>query len=298
MLRSVPVVRPRIRGNKHQNVDGISHEPSGSNCTVPKSRVPSHPLPSTASGGVFEDADVEIDQQEPSEPRDDNPIPLPPRDRSRPPTNTKARHQRKHPLIIPATGIARTLAIASRETLSLSSEPADESNAGSHDDSYDQRLACEIDRLDDLDIDTTDGGQEEDSLVTIGYQNGYASMAGEDPVFRLSDHVSCEDLLEFACDGPNSRRTRGKARGVDSDEVRIMGKVLGTNVSVEASLAALNAADWDVHRAIKLVRLQALLQSSLDLADCGQALDSCGWDVARAASWLLANSDVGETTHV
>lgn len=47
---------------------------------------------------------------------------------------------------------------------------------------------------------------------------------------RHSDHVSCEDLLEFACDTPNARRTQGKARGVDSDEVRIMGKVLGPEV--------------------------------------------------------------------
>lgn len=102
----------------------------------------------------------------------------------------------------------------------------------SHDDSYEQRLACEIDRLDDLEIDATDGGHEEDTLVTLdGGIASIANLTAGDPVFRLSDHVSCEDLLEFACDGPNTRRTRGKARGVDSDEVRIMGKVLGNNVS-------------------------------------------------------------------
>lgn len=38
---------------------------------------------------------------------------------------------------------------------------------------------------------------------------------------RTSDHVSCEDLLEFACDGPNSRRTRGPRNGEQSDEVRL-----------------------------------------------------------------------------
>jgi len=47
---------------------------------------------------------------------------------------------------------------------------------------------------------------------------------------RHSDHVSCEDLLEFACDTPNARRSQSKARGQDSDEVRIMGKVLGSEV--------------------------------------------------------------------
>jgi len=39
-----------------------------------------------------------------------NPIPLPPRDRSRPLPPTKPRHQRKHPLIIPGGGVTRTLA--------------------------------------------------------------------------------------------------------------------------------------------------------------------------------------------
>lgn len=41
------------------------------------------------------------------------------------------------------------------------------------------------------------------------------------------DHVSCEDLLEFADTKPSSR-----ARGNDSDEVRIMSKVLGNDVSI------------------------------------------------------------------
>lgn len=35
---------------------------------------------------------------------DENPIPLPPRDRSRPSVSNKPRHQRKHPLIIPGHG--------------------------------------------------------------------------------------------------------------------------------------------------------------------------------------------------
>lgn len=38
---------------------------------------------------------------------------------------------------------------------------------------------------------------------------------------RTSDHVSCEDLLEFACDGPNTRRTRGPSNGEQSDEVSV-----------------------------------------------------------------------------
>lgn len=41
-----------------------------------------------------------------------------------------------------------------------------------------------------------------------------------------SNSVSCEDLLEFA-----NKKPKGKERGIESDEVRIMTKVLGTNVS-------------------------------------------------------------------
>lgn len=42
-----------------------------------------------------------------------------------------------------------------------------------------------------------------------------------------SHHVSCEDLLKFANTKPPSR-----TRGNDSDEVRIMSKVLGNEVSM------------------------------------------------------------------
>lgn len=45
-------------------------------------------------------------------------------------------------------------------------------------------------------------------------------------VDKLSHHVSCEDLLKFANTKPSSR-----TRGNDSDEVRIMSKVLGKDVS-------------------------------------------------------------------
>lgn len=42
-------------------------------------------------------------------PSDDNPLPLPPRDRSFPTNVAPKRHVRKYPLIIPATGVQRTL---------------------------------------------------------------------------------------------------------------------------------------------------------------------------------------------
>lgn len=61
-------------------------------------------------------------------------------------------------------------------------------------------------------------------------------------------------------------------------------------VSEESRLAALNATDWDVHRAIKLCRLDALLPPELcvDSVPKLTALYDCGWEVARAAGLLLA----------
>ncbi|XP_076299058.1 activated Cdc42 kinase-like isoform X6 [Lasioglossum baleicum] len=110
---------------------------------------------------------------------------------------------------------------------------------------------------------------------------------------RQSDHVSCEDLLEFACDGPNARRTRGPRNGEQSDEVRIMMKVLHEQSTPESCIAALNVTDWDVLAAIKLERLQALLKKEnnfVGLEDCKVMLNQCGGDVVKAAA-LLRNTD-------
>ncbi|XP_047363940.1 activated Cdc42 kinase-like isoform X6 [Vespa velutina] len=110
---------------------------------------------------------------------------------------------------------------------------------------------------------------------------------------RQSDHVSCEDLLEFACDGPNARRTRGPRNGEQSDEVRIMLKVLHDQSTPESCIAALNVTGWDVLTAIKLERLQGLLKREnnfVGLEDCKLMLSQCGGDVVKAAA-LLRNTD-------
>jgi hypothetical protein len=66
---------------------------------------------SSASSEVSEDIGVTyVDNSDEVDGVDGNPIPLPPRDRSRPLPPTKPRHQRKHPLIIPGGGVTRTLA--------------------------------------------------------------------------------------------------------------------------------------------------------------------------------------------
>ncbi|XP_049843719.1 activated Cdc42 kinase-like isoform X2 [Schistocerca gregaria] len=251
-----------------------------------------------------------------------NPIPLPPRDRSRPPAPSKPRHQRKHPLIIPGGGVSRTLARlgsvdsdegaddrdrlspqlqrrghsppprldeAEEEEGGETSEPprngqvaaettADADRTGSPcdgDDSFERHIADELEALDAM---------EEEPGVGAG--------AGPRPDGHA---VSCEDLLEFA-----SPRTAGPRRGADSDEVRIMRKVLGPEAAGPAELcvSALEAAGWDVHRAIKLRRLHTLLlhhrggggegEEPCDETALRSALEGAGWDVARALLALQA----------
>ncbi|CAG5102024.1 Similar to Ack-like: Activated Cdc42 kinase-like (Drosophila melanogaster), partial [Cotesia congregata] len=118
------------------------------------------------------------------------------------------------------------------------------------------------------------------------------SARGSD-LYRQSDHVSCEDLLEFACDRPNVRRTRGPHNGAHSDEVRIMLKVLQDQSTPESCVTALNVANWDILAAIKLERLQALLKKEnkfIGLEECKVMLNQCDGDIVKAAA-SIKNSD-------
>lgn len=129
MLRSgLPIVRPRIRGNKHatlghsgSHIDEMAAEHilqfdmhhSGAK-TLPK-RVPppSQAPPPIPQVRILErHHSLEIENNQNQNNVDGNPIPLPPRDRSKTlqPKSSLPRHQRKHPLIIPGGGITRTLA--------------------------------------------------------------------------------------------------------------------------------------------------------------------------------------------
>lgn len=110
---------------------------------------------------------------------------------------------------------------------------------------------------------------------------------------RQSDHVSCEDLLDFAYDRPNAHRTRGPQNGEQSDEVRVMLKILREQTTPESCVAALNVTDWKIHDAIKLERLQGLLKREnnfVGLEDCKMMLSQCEGDIVKAAS-LLRNTE-------
>lgn len=131
------------------------------------------------------------------------------------------------------------------------------------------------------------------SSVKSTKQNDKITSSRASDLSRQSDHVSCEDLLEFACDLPNIRRTRGPHNGEQSDEVRIMLKVLQDYSTPESCVAALNVTNWDILAAIKLERLQGLLKKEnnfVSLEDCKVMLSQCGGDVVKAAA-LLKNTE-------
>nr|XP_014103171.1 activated Cdc42 kinase-like isoform X1 [Bactrocera oleae] len=101
-----------------------------------------------------------------------------------------------------------------------------------------------------------------------------------------SNSVSCEDLLEFS-----DKKPKGCERGVDSDEVRIMVKVLGKNI-VEPTrcLQSLEFIGWDVHKAIKIIKLQNILPAKeLSLAATVEALQKYDWDLHTTALKLKTN---------
>lgn len=169
---------------------------------------------------------------------DENPIPLPPRNRSKTTLVQKPRHVRKHPLIIPPSSIQRTLdkvtipsptSTTSNENISNHTEPMyanDLHRAAKHEyDTASLHFEAQIEK----NLDALDNIPQEQDCV-----DGPApppppqqQQHSDDEVKVQSHHVSCEDLLKFANAKPSSR-----ARGNESDEVRLMFKVLGNDVSL------------------------------------------------------------------
>ncbi|XP_023312279.1 tyrosine-protein kinase PR2 isoform X2 [Anoplophora glabripennis] len=224
--------------------------------------------------------------------REENPIPLPPRDRNKVLLTAKARHTRKHPLIIPPTSLQRTLDkvnTASPPPVSTSDpfqkpEPVYTNNVPQisqkipESQHFEEQIESNLNALDEIPA-------EQDVVDGI---NEFGGLKNDDEKIH-SHHVSCEDLLKFANTKPSSR-----TRGNDSDEVRIMSKVLGKDVTTEKCLQALDQSDWDVMKAIKILKLQNVV--SADLSACFNALENSMWDITRAAQWILQQD--GEVTQV
>ncbi|XP_014281274.1 activated Cdc42 kinase-like isoform X2 [Halyomorpha halys] len=150
ILRNAPLVRPKVRGNKHH----VRSNTIGSVGCLNERKLS---LPDAPSYSENEEEHV---------PEKGNAIPLPPRDLAR--TRTllagKPRHERKHPLIIPTSSIAHSIALsqcnpAEPTYLGLEDDPPPEKEAAVTDkptalkegeDGFDEQIANEIDLLDDL----------------------------------------------------------------------------------------------------------------------------------------------------
>ncbi|XP_050716113.1 activated Cdc42 kinase-like isoform X2 [Eriocheir sinensis] len=186
-------------------------------------------------------------------------------------------------------------------------------------DSFESQVASEMDALDDIqeeELSVSPPGPHPPAYPTSSApephtpspdpllpSNGFRERlggggSGGSSLYQYGDHVSCEDLLDFAMDRPNSRRTQGPARGTQSDEVHIMQKVLkNEHVSPEECVVALNECEWDVHRALKLTRLQLLIPAHrVPLEAARSTLASFSWDVGKAASYIVATQGISEDT--
>lgn len=56
-------------------------------------------------------------------------------------------------------------------------------------------------------------------------------------------------------------------------------------IPTDRCLQALDQSNWEVMKAIKLLKLQNVV--NVDLNSCLNALENSMWDVAKAAQWVL-----------
>ena len=83
----------------------------------------------------------------------------------------------------------------------------------------------------------------------------------------------------------------GKSK--DLDEVRIIRKVVGRPVDRSVCLAALNLSRWDIHLAIKIIKLvtqvyeEQGIKLEVNQSSTLDILQQNEWDVAKAANAIL-----------
>lgn len=135
-----------------------------------------------------------------------------------------------------------------------------------------------------------------------------ALKLAESKVTSQSHHVSCEDLLDFAvdrqigADRPADSNGNGtsKTRGEDSDEVRVMQKVLANEVflSPKECVDILEGCSWDIHKGIKCIRLRETLRSHSIKLECNwvEMLTRFNWNIRQASNYLIATHGLPEDT--
>ncbi|CAG9137451.1 unnamed protein product [Plutella xylostella] len=204
----------------------------------------------------------------------DNELALPPRT-SKPKLVDKPRHVRKHPLLTqPSRPDAK--------------KPIPKNNNIYQNCHMQAREKAQYQNLGDEGVDVFDGVVK-DTNPFKSHANPFESfMPDPQPstsgtafyeegslVKDCTEHVSHEDLLEFA-----DQKPCGRQRGAESDEVRVMMKVLNNQISRTECLEALELCNWLVHSAIKAARVR--LTAGAPLSDCVRALTEHQWDETQA----------------
>lgn len=63
-------------------------------------------------------------------------------------------------------------------------------------------------------------------------------------------------------------------------------------------MEALTDTKWDLHRAIKFIKLKQLLCIQLgDVSRCKEALLACDWNIQKAADYMLGVTDSHSGRH-
>lgn len=82
-----------------------------------------------------------------------------------------------------------------------------------------------------------------------------------------------------------------------SPQLTLLSPPYPQHVSPEECVVALNECEWDVHRALKLIRLQLVIPAHrVPLEAARSTLASFSWDVGKAASYLVATQGINEDT--
>jgi len=128
-------------------------------------------------------------------------------------------------------------------------------------------------------------------LLDLHHQTNGKNNTTANEVVKTSQMESCSD------------KTSGKKfadKGVDSDEVRVMQKVLANEVSLEKQecVGILNQTEWDVHRGIKCIRLREALKQHCIPIDMDynwiHTLKKYNWNVRQASNYLIATQGSSE----
>ena len=158
--------------------------------------------------------------------------------------------------------------------------------------SFEQQVLSAIDNL-----RMTDVKNSVDDLLGLKDKNSNVAAGFVTNGVMKSDQVGSTDTPI-----KEKRNLLFPDKGLESDEVRVMQKVLAKEVTLEAEecLEILNQTEWDVHRGIKCVRLrQTLKQHNIPLVDFDwiQTLKKYNWNVRQASNYLIVTlgSNEGST---